>query len=398
MSENGGMHMPEALAARLRDQVLNQVALGEKLPSARKLATRFGVSVNTLRAAQAILMHEGFLAGHPRSAVRLCRLPGCRRVGVLSELDVFAHTGGQFRDLVGHTLKALRARGMAPVFFCGTVQPDTVGDQITCPEFWSEVEQRRLDAAVIIDVPCTDAWFRRIQGLTIPAVGAFTSYEVDNHLSLVSPALRELRHQGAHRIALLTWQKARIVSAFESGLVELGLETRPRWIGGAFNPALPGSGWEAFREIWSAYGEKPDGLLVTDDVFFSGAAQAIRELGIAVPERLRVVTQSHPAYAPGTAPFPHTRMEVDPQESARILVGFLDRRLAGGTPPAAPVTVPYTVMRAGGDPRHPGCVGCLDRGNEEDGQEQDVVRQAEPVQVGVVRPAVKAGNRQEEWR
>ena len=266
------------------------------------------------------------------------------RVGVLSELNLLGTDIEYFRDLASQTLCELRARGMAPMLFNGTVRPGEVSDAVTCPEFWDAVAQHRLDAAVILDVPSTEAWYDRVEALAVPAVGDFTPFSLENDRGMIVPGLRELRRQGASKIALLAWNRGNTLSLFQKELGELGLSTSPHWIRGDFNPALPGSGWETFREIWSARPEKPDGLLVTDNVFFHGAVQAIRELGIAVPQELRIVTHANRDGPVAPPTLSHTRFECDPRADAQIFVDLLARRLAGEAPPAEPVCAPFKVV------------------------------------------------------
>ena len=349
MTDQPNMRIPEQLAARLRARILSgKHPPGEKMPSARMLAAEFGVSVSTLRAAQAILMHEGRLVGHPRSGVRVCRAGGCFRVGVLSELNVLSPECGYHRDLADHTLRVLRARGMDVTLYCGTVRPGEENNAITCPEFWDAVRHNRLDAAIILDVPSTDSWHIRVKELPVPAVGQFTPFVIEfNARSIIGHGLRVLRAQGASRIAMLTWNYGSIGAIFEKALAELGLVSLPCWIGGKFNPSLPGSGWEAFRDIWTAYPDHPDGLLVTDDVLFRDAALAISELGIAVPEQLKIVTHANRSSPSLHTSFPHTRFEFAPAADAQALVDLLERRLAGAPPPVEPGRRPFAVVEVG---------------------------------------------------
>ncbi len=349
MSSGPGGCAPERLAAKLRAKVLREFQPNDKIPSARLLAATFGVSVPTLRAAQAILMHDGLLVGYPRSGVRLAARPARLRVGVLSELNLLCATGGYYRDLAGHSVSVLRARRMAPVLYCGTVQPGEIDDAITCPEFWDAVERRQLDAAVILDVPGTEAWARRVRALPVPAVGSMTDYTLaPRGNSMIAEGLRCLQRQGARRIAMLTWNQPDACPRFEQALAGLGLMSRSGWIGGAFNPALPGSGWEAFREVWGAHAEKPDGLLVTDEVLFRDAALAIVQLGIDVPARLSVVTHANGRDAPPSALFPHTRFEFDPRADAEALTDLLERRMAGGAPLTELVRTAYAMVKVDG--------------------------------------------------
>ena len=105
-------------------------------------------------------------------------------------------------------------------------------------------------------------------------------------------------------------------------------------------------GWEAFREIWSSGPEKPDGLLVTDDVLFRSAAQAIVELGVDVPGRLRIATLANRQTEAPLPPFEHTRLVFDTEIMARTLIDLLERRLRGERPPEVPPEMPCTVVEA----------------------------------------------------
>ena len=349
MSDKPNVRVPELLAARLRARILgNKQMLGEKMPSARRLAAEFGVSVSTLRAAQAILMHEGLLVGHPRSGVRVSQSGTRLRVGILSELNVLAPDGGYHRDLADQTMQEVRARGMAATIYCGTVQQGEVIDTITCPEFWDAVEHNRLVAAIILTAPSTSEWFYRFNALSLPVVGAPTPFSADNNeLSMIVAGVHELRRQGVTRVAMLSWNRKITGPVFEKATAELGMSSRPHWIGGEFHPELSGSGWEAFRDIWAAYPDKPDGLLVTNDALFKNAAMAIMELGIHVPEQLKIVCHANRSSEPFSVPFPHTRCEFDPHDNARILVDLLERRLAGGVPPDKPIQTPFVLIEVG---------------------------------------------------
>jgi DNA-binding LacI/PurR family transcriptional regulator len=111
-------------------------------------------------------------------------------------------------------------------------------------------------------------------------------------------------------------------------LRDRGAECNEQWVRSAVPPSVPGSGWEQFREIWSASENKPDGLLVTDDVLFRDVALGILDSRVQVPDQLEVVT--HANRGSGIHyPFPVTRLEVDPNEYASHLAGTLIKRLRG---------------------------------------------------------------------
>ena len=124
----------------------------------------------------------------------------------------------------------------------------------------------------------------------------------------------------------------------------LGIEADPSLVRYDLHPAQPGSGWEEFREIWTATVGRPDGLLITDDGLLDEVAATIAELGITVPDQLRVVSLTHatPARA---LPFPMTLLEVDTATAARILVEILLQQM--GRQPTGPASrqIPFVVKQ-----------------------------------------------------
>jgi DNA-binding LacI/PurR family transcriptional regulator len=112
------------------------------------------------------------------------------------------------------------------------------------------------------------------------------------------------------------------------------------WIKDDIYPVLNGAGWEALREIWSARSERPDGLIIGDDLFLAGVRSAVEELGIRVPEQLEIATQVPNNWIfPGS--FPVIGYQADVPKIARSLVEK-ELQLLRGETPAHPVDqIPY---------------------------------------------------------
>jgi DNA-binding LacI/PurR family transcriptional regulator len=313
-----------------------------------------GVSINTMRAAVGLLAREGLVEIRHGEGV-FVRAPAQQlRIGVLSELNLLMPVCAYHRNLANETLLILRERGMTPHLFCGTVPPGHSPKEPTCPEFWEAAEHHRLDGAIILNFPANDSWLSRIREMTLPVVADYTPYAVHHaDIRMVEAGLQALARHGARRVALLTTSTMDVKPLFEQTVRDLGLTTDPRWSLGEFDPALPGAGWEQFRQLWRASAEKPDGILIANDLLFSSAAQAIRELRIDVPGQLRVVTHAQREADPPPAPFPHTRIEFDPRDFALAFANLLELRLAGKPPPLTRPRVPYRVVEADGEPKQP---------------------------------------------
>ncbi|MBM4143377.1 MAG: GntR family transcriptional regulator [Lentisphaerae bacterium] len=340
----------ERTAEKLRERIRSGYKPGDCLPALRELCETMGVSLNTLRAAQALLAREGLVDIQHGEGVFVRAPSQSLRIGVLSELNLLKPLCAYHRNLADETLQVLRERGMTPHLFCGTVQPGQSPEESTCPEFWEAAGHHRLDGAIILNFPAIEHWLLRIRDMTLPVVADFTPYAVHHaDVRMVEVGLQALARHGARRIAALTTSAMDVKSLFEQTVLDLGLATDPRWFLGELEPALPGAGWEQFRQLWRASAEKPDGILILNDLLFSSAAQAIRELRIDVPGQLRVVTHAQREAELPPAPFPHTRIEFDPRDFALAFVDLLELRLAGKPPPRTPPRVPYRVVETDGE-------------------------------------------------
>jgi hypothetical protein len=133
----------------------------------------------------------------------------------------------------------------------------------------------------------------------------------------------------------MTWEFGNAVEPFKRTVAECGMTTTDAWLKGDTNPNLAGAGWDEFREIWAASREKPDGLVILDDMLFSDAQMAIFELGVDVPRQLRLAAQfNRGSEVPLRVPV--TAIEIDPAEAAKALADMLLQRLRGDAP--APIT------------------------------------------------------------
>jgi DNA-binding LacI/PurR family transcriptional regulator len=138
---------------------------------------------------------------------------------------------------------------------------------------------------------------------------------------------------------------------FNQRLHHHGLKTAPGRVVQDTEARLLGSGWQGFRDLWTASRDRPDGLLVLDDVLYRDAARAILELGIRVPSHLRIVTHSNRG-DDLVHPFPVSLLEVDPEEMAAAAAEFVIDSLEGRTAlvrdisvrliPGCPMTAPST--------------------------------------------------------
>lgn len=331
--------LPKQLANQLRQEILGLDA-GHKLPRMHALRRRFDVSINTIGAALDILAGEGLVEKRRGSGVYVTEQVR-PRIGIVSELDLFdSRIGPYWRATTGKLNAGLRAAGCEPRLYVGSVDPGALPDEPTCPDFWRDATAGQLDGAVILDIPMTEAWYERVQACPIPLVGPLTGHETQvNFSAICALALQRLAEQGCQSVGLLAWHNEALAD-FEAAAGAAGLHTCPAWLRADLPPCMPGAGWEEFREIWVSSQGRPDGLVVLNDMLFADAQLAILELGLRIPQDLRlVVLTNHEASPP--IRLPATIIEIDPAEKASALIELLQARRRGVAPPSQTKTLSF---------------------------------------------------------
>lgn len=350
LAKNSAVSCAQRVYKRLQADYVGRLAPGAKLPTVRELSRCLDVSVNTIVAAIDLLSRDGWVDKRHGKGVFVADRVTCWRVGILSELDLLdPRIGPSFRAVAGFLRRHLEAQGAEVHLYVGDAEPGLgVSDEPTCPRFWDDVAAQKLDGAVILDVPSTPAWYQRVRSCRLPLVGALTGFEVvvDND-GMMTAAVRELAARGCRRVGLVSWRHE---GNFPRVVAEHGLTTCDAWIRADLDPALPGAGWEEFREIWSACKGRPDGLVVLDDMLFADVQLAIFELGVRVPQDVQLAALSVRGDATPSR-LPVVRMEIDPAEDATWLAEMLLARLAGRHPAPVRHTMSFQLFLPESPPR-----------------------------------------------
>lgn len=323
--------LSQQVAGELRRYIAAHCKSGDALPPVRELMVDLGISHSTLRAAQSLLAQEGYLDIRHGSGVYVSERALTRRIGIYSELDLLQPRMSTYhREVMRGLRRYFQERGVrADVYLGEAMIGHEQPDRPTANRFMEDVEAGRLDGVVFTEVPITEQWLKWTAGFTLPSVGGWwTPYRFQMPQDTMKVGVETLIGQGCRHLALLAWGHS--ADEFEQCMSEHGLEYRPGWARHDLEPSLAGAGWQEFREIWSAYPAKPDGLLILDDVLAEDAAKAIAELRIQVPEQLRVVAHANKGGEWGF-PFPATRLEVDPAEAAEALGAMMLDLLDGKT-------------------------------------------------------------------
>lgn len=333
--------LPQRVADFVRRELLAGMRPGDKLMPETMLAKRFGVSRGTVREAIATFVHEGLIERRAGGGTVMVTQPERHpRVGLWFLLEP---TASYALHVLNDLLLNLEEQGLAVKTYMATGLPIRSASNPAHLDLMNDLRQHRLHAVGIVNGLMHAETLARIRTARVPMVGCPSDMSLDenDHLAaqVVSPSsvlvregTRHLLAQGCRRIAWLAWSRSswtpRLIEVFRQTLAEGDAVFRKEWLRMNEDPRMPGAGYEEFRDVWRAAREKPDGLLVSDDMLLPDVALALRELGIRVPEQLRVAAHANKGMVTCPA-FPAARLEMDPREHARVMSGYLAKAARG---------------------------------------------------------------------
>jgi DNA-binding LacI/PurR family transcriptional regulator len=323
------------IADRLRAEILGSGKPGDRLDAESRMAQRFGVSTRTIREALSALAQDGLLERRHGSGTYVAARNESQHIALWYGIDCVWPRSTYGQRVLGQLHSLLVARGARVKTYTVCIAPEGFSSDEGYKELLDDLSKHRVGAIGIVQgtfgIEALDLARRTAVPLVWNTIHTPDTYGVgeDSH-RLIRDGTRYLLEHGCRRIAWLQWMDARDHSDQQSKAIELfsglmdesGATFRREWIRGHLHPSQPGAGYEEFREIWTCANEKPDGLLVTDDVLFQDVATAILELGVRVPQQLRVVAHANKGMV--TCPFfPAARMECDPEARARVTAELL---------------------------------------------------------------------------
>ncbi len=308
------------IAQTLQREIPRRYGPGMEL-DVSELQQRFGVSALTLREALSVLVRQGFIERYKgRGTFVSARIPA-PHVGIVSELDLF--DGGVsffYRRLTQMLRLLLHGRGVRVRLYIGYTQPGTSAQTLSCDDLADDLEHGQLSALVAVALTVPRELREMTRQAAVPVVSASSGSDgcvMLDHADFIRRALDELAAVGRRKIAILGTAGVS-PKEMERFVKERGFQFHPGWLQHALHPSLPGAGWESFLTAWNAAAERPDGLLIADDMFFNDTASAILSQHIAVPHDLYVITHANRG-AWRRPLIPAVRYEVNVEEVGRIM-------------------------------------------------------------------------------
>ncbi len=322
---------------------------GERIPSLNELEKLYPQSRMTLYRALRYLVDAGCLSASRGRGTFVRSAHARRRVAILSGASLVLSPMAPFLSQTIYHSKAFFAR-------CGIDAQLYIEDSFTT---WGlptglqrDLEQRKISALMSIDATfpvrymLTREW--REHAVAHVQIGARESpYRVHvDRDAFVREALQLAKRHGCRRAALVEKPEhfSEDTLRFRSACDAAGLVAHPGaqvWPSGDL--PYEDYGFEAVGRIWKG-ADRPDALIVPDDVIAKGVTQAALKLKLRVPREMRIVAMVNRGL-PLFYPVPVEVIEVD-VESVAERAGNLLLDLINGAqmPPRTLLVEPTPVM------------------------------------------------------
>lgn len=347
----------EPLYQRIAEVLRRELADGRhreeaRFPSQNELARRFEVTPNTAREAVAQLVQEGLLEKRFGSGTYVTGKKAVRYVAVVTEMDIaHAATSPFFLHLIQSVRRRLAETGHESRLYVGHAAPfaDSHPDRITSPEFHADLEAGHLGA--VIDIGCPAGILdRAVAGRDVPVVNgsnvdgkAFVDYA-----EIVRLGVLALKQHGCRKVACIDLDPKGLRSPrlqlFDELALAQGLVAPQEWQVGTAYQHQRGDGASAFRRVWQARPDRPDGLLVLDDILYRDLAPMLLINHIHVPGDLVLASHINADDSRPLLPSP-IQLTVDADDVGAALVAIVVARLRGQRAPIqAILPVPVSVV------------------------------------------------------
>jgi DNA-binding LacI/PurR family transcriptional regulator len=343
----------QRIAVQLRQMLLDgHYQPGDRFPSQYELAERFKTSPLTAREAVAPLVEEGLLERRFGSGTFVLRTRVEMFIGVCTAMDI-SHPALSpfFLHLIQAVRRRLEARGHRTRFYTGHAAPFGAP-----PERWEgadlpvDLAAHRLSGIVMVGTdPRLAASVLGDCGLPMVDAAGMDGKPLWDMKGEVLRAAERLADQNCRRVACLAWgepgKRPRSLETFARTAKARGMEVRDEWLVATRTTEQMGDGAAAFRRIWDAFPQKPDGIYVQDDILYRDLAPHLLLERIQVPDQLSIVSHINPRDTRPLLPTP-VGIGPDPHELGEVLAANLCARMADAGASATGLPVPVRFFNA----------------------------------------------------
>jgi DNA-binding LacI/PurR family transcriptional regulator/DNA-binding transcriptional regulator YhcF (GntR family) len=334
-----------------------QLAEGEKLPSTAMLAQSWGIPVGSAHTALAALVRDGLLVRQPRKGTFVCRRQtALTAVAIYVRAEVLVNKeASSYRVILAELQRQLGGMDIEiRVVIDPRATPDC--DEPSIP--LTRLTRAHKVGAVIVLTPVHTmvSWLPSVSRAVAVLVGdnRFPGNVALDYQQMADLCLQSLAEQGCRSVGLLCAMPANIhdpdgvldahlafYGHFTDAASDLGLRIADDWIMPGSAATRRGShqetGYVTFRKLWQRH-SRPDGLVVYPDSYMPGVFLAMTELGVRVPEDLRLAYHRNEQTVL-FSPYPATEAVLSEKEIAAALIAQAKKLWAGE--PSGPVLIRF---------------------------------------------------------
>lgn len=297
------------LYQQVKQEILRSFAgkkAGERIASEAEYIEKFGVSITTVRQAMRELVKEGWIEKRQGRGTFLLDSSARQQkhIAVVLGVDITSENLSPYNlQIMKETKQSLESLGLATRLYFGNLPLGTPASGIHCPDFIADVHLGRIQGLICFFTKRESSWINLLKQKRIPFIDFGFRYEnwgKVNTRTFIKNALAYFRERGRQHIALLVRESLTdgyhpLSGPLEELAPEYGIKIERRLLDITANGWERGMGWEHFRDIWYSGSEKPDGLIIGDDMLFSDVQKAISELKIDIPQSLDIVLNTSDA-------------------------------------------------------------------------------------------------------
>jgi DNA-binding LacI/PurR family transcriptional regulator len=282
-----------------------QLGPDAKLPTMQELRRELGVSIATLDSALTKLESQKVIYRKHGVGVFVSPRLGEKCVGLVVDPEFFQAGSSPFwQELIEGTRARAAAKGESFRFYVALAGRDGLPVKEDLAE---DVHAGRLDGILFIGANEPAVQWIEAQGVPVACFAGSAPHKVQlNYETLIEQGVHELKRQGCRRLALikkLDWRRQYLVYPQLSDLGQLfieqlkqnGLALEPRFVqDAAYYPSDESNqmqGFEAINRLWAEpNAERPDGLLITDDMMTRGALVGLEKCGVRIGTDIQIVS------------------------------------------------------------------------------------------------------------
>ena len=356
-----------AVANSLRS-IISSSKGGQMLSSERDLAKQYSVSSTTVRKVLGMLEQEGRVQRyHGRGTVIVDPLQQGEFAVVLSP-SVPGTTRSPYYQITAHAINAFvqkeKQRDWQVKIHLGVPWLSAHNFPATLDLLHPDVIKRLR--GVFTFHPLFEV-SRALAESKIPVVmlGPGGDYGVSVDMqSFYDQAVKHLRQVGCRSIGFIWYgeeKNGRLIAdlrpEFRNYAKTAGLETKTEWMpyyvayhyekdgkaGQEVGYNFDSGGFEAFNRLWEQP-DRPDGVVVIDEILCQGVMKAAWKLGVKMPEELRLVSYGNIGV---DIPYiePITQVSFDPSEIAQKAVEMMMKLIRGREPEEKQIRLPGKLIR-----------------------------------------------------